>query len=94
MLQPTGDKVIVKRKEEEERTRGGIVLPDSAKEKPIEGEIISVGPGRVLDNGQRSPMDVNKGDIILFSKYGGTEVKYKEESFLILDERDILAVVK
>ncbi|MFC1478475.1 co-chaperone GroES [Candidatus Margulisiibacteriota bacterium] len=94
MLQPTGDKVIVKRKEEEEKTKSGIVLPDSAKEKPLEGEVISVGPGRVLDNGQRSPMDVNKGDLILFSKYGGTEVKYKEEAFLILDERDILAVVK
>jgi len=94
MLQPLGDKVIVKRREEEKRTASGIVLPDSAKEKPLEGEVVAVGPGRVLDNGQRSPMDVKKGDAILFAKYGGTEVKYKDEDYLILDERDILAIVK
>ena len=94
MLQPLGDKVLVKRKDEEEKTQSGIVLPDSAKEKPLEGEVIAVGPGKVLDNGQRSPMGVAKGDAVLFAKYGGTDVKYKNDDYLIMEERDILAIVK
>jgi len=94
MLQPLGDKVIVKRKNEEEKTAGGIVLPDTAKEKPLEGEVVSVGPGKVLDNGQRSPMEVKAKDSILFAKYGGTEVKHGGEDYIILDERDILAIIK
>jgi len=94
MLQPLEDKVIVKRKDEEQKTAGGIVLPDTAKEKPLEGEVIAVGPGKVLENGQRSPMDVKKGDAILFAKYGGTEVKYKGDDYVILESRDILAIVK
>ncbi|MFC1596098.1 co-chaperone GroES [Candidatus Margulisiibacteriota bacterium] len=93
MLKPLGDKVIVKREEEEKKSPGGIVLPDSAKEKPLSGVVVAVGPGKVLDNGQRSPMDMKTGDEILFAKYGGTEVKFKEDSFLILEERDILAIV-
>ena len=89
-----GDRVIVKRKIEEEKTKSGIVLPDTAKEKPLEGEVIAVGGGRVLDNGQRNPIDVKKGDTVLFAKYGGTEVKYKDEDYVILEERDVLAIVK
>lgn len=94
MLQPLGDRVIVKRKSEEEKTKSGIVLPDTAKEKPLEGEVVAVGGGRILDNGQRNPMDVKKGDTVLFAKYGGTEVKYKDEDYMILEERDVLAIVK
>ncbi|MFA5928116.1 MAG: co-chaperone GroES [Candidatus Margulisiibacteriota bacterium] len=94
MLQPLGDRLIVKRREEEEKIVKGIVLPDTATEKPLEGEVIAVGPGRILDSGQRSPMDIKKGDIVIFAKYGGSDVKYKHDEFLILEERDILAIVK
>lgn len=91
-LVPIGDKVVVKAEPEEEKTRGGIVLPDSAKEKPSEGTVIAVGPGRVMDNGQRVPLEVKMGDKIIYSKYGGTEVKIDNEEYIILNERDILAV--
>ena len=94
MLKPLADRVVVKVVEEEERTKGGIVLPDTAKEKPQQGEIIAVGPGKVLDNGERLPVEVKQGDLVVFAKYGGTEVKVKGEEYLILRESDILAVLE
>lgn len=93
-LKPLADKVIVQKLEPEEKTAGGIVLPDTAKEKPQEGKVIAVGPGTVDDKGQRKPMDVKEGDHVLFAKYSGTEVKMEGEEYLILSERDILAIVK
>lgn len=94
MLKPLADRVVVKVVEEEERTKGGIVLPDTAKEKPQQGEIIAVGPGKVLDNGECLPVEVKQGDLVIFAKYGGTEVKVKGEEYLILRESDILAVLE
>jgi chaperonin GroES len=89
-----GDRVLVKPLEEDEVvTRGGIILPDTAKEKPQEGEILAVGPGRVNDEGKRIPLDLNKGDRVLYAKYGGTEVKDEGIDYLILSERDILAKI-
>jgi len=79
---------------QEEKTRGGIVIPDTAKEKPQEGEVLAIGSGRVLENGQKLPLEVKKGDKVLFSKYGGTEVKIEGEELLILSERDVLAVLE
>ena len=93
-LKPLSDKVIVQKLEPEEKTSGGILLPDSAKEKPQEGKVIAVGPGAVDDKGQRKPMDVKEGEHVLFAKYSGTEVKLDGEEYLILSERDILAIVK
>jgi chaperonin GroES len=93
-LTPIGDRVVVKPEPEEQTTKSGIVLPDSAKEKPQEGTVVAVGTGRVLDNGQRIPLDVKVGDRIIYSKYGGTEVKLDNEEFMILSERDILAIKK
>jgi chaperonin GroES len=91
-LTPLADRVLVKRLEEEEqKTRGGIIIPDTAKEKPQEGEVIAVGKGRLLDNGERQPVDVAVGDKVLFGKYSGTEVKYNDIEYLILREDDILA---
>jgi len=92
-LRPLGDRVVVKPTAREEMTKSGIVLPDTAKEKPQEGEVLAVGPGRVDDNGQRIPLDVEVGDKVIYSKYGGTEVKYAGQEFLILSARDILAVL-
>ena len=92
MLKPIGDKVIVKAKTEEEKTSGGIYLPDTAKEKPQEGTVIAVGPGEVLKNGERKPMSVKEGDTVIYSKYGGTEVNIEGEDYIILDEDSILAV--
>jgi len=92
-LKPLGDRVVVKPKAKEETTRGGIVLPDTASEKPQQGEVVSVGPGRVLDNGKRVELDVKTGDTVLFAKYAGTEFKLDEDEFLILRESDVLAVV-
>ena len=86
------DRVVVKPNTEEERTKGGIVLPDTAKERPQEGEVIAVGPGKLLENGQRAPMDVKPGDKIIFAKYGGTEVKIEGEEYIILRQSDILAI--
>ncbi len=93
-LKPLGDRVVVRVIEQEERTKGGIVLPDTAKEKPQQGEVLAVGTGAVLENGQRRPLEVKEGDRIIFSKYAGTEVKLDGEELLILSERDILAVVQ
>ncbi|MEE8317922.1 MAG: co-chaperone GroES [Candidatus Omnitrophota bacterium] len=93
-IQPLGDRVLVKRLETEEKTKGGIVLPDTAKEKPQKGEIIAVGKGRVLENGKVEALEVKKGDKVLFGRYAGNEITYKEEEYLILKEEDILAIIK
>lgn len=92
-IRPLGDKVIVKRVQAEEKTSGGIVLPDTAKEKPKRGVVLAVGNGRLLDDGKRSEMQVRKDDEVLFTSYGGTEIKMEGEEYLILDESDILGVV-
>ncbi|MGQ9753366.1 MAG: co-chaperone GroES [Thermaceae bacterium] len=94
MLKPLGDRVVVKRIEEEPKTKGGIVLPDTAKEKPQKGKVIAVGTGRVLENGQKVPLEVKEGDIVVFAKYGGTEIEIDGEEYVILSERDLLAVVQ
>ncbi|MDK2784915.1 MAG: chaperonin GroES [Bacillota bacterium] len=94
MLKPLGDRIVVKAITAEEKTKGGIVLPDTAKEKPQEGEVIAVGPGRVLDNGQRIAPEVKVGDRVIYAKYGGTEVKVDGEEYLILRESDVLAIVE
>ncbi|MHC5055680.1 MAG: co-chaperone GroES [Planctomycetota bacterium] len=93
-IDPLGDKIVVKRLEAEDVTAGGIVLPETAKEKPKEGKIISVGPGKVLDSGERSNMQLKKGDRVIFASYAGTEVEVDGEEFLIMSEEDVLAVVK
>ena len=93
-LKPLADKVIVQKLEPEEKTAGGIVLPDTAREKPQEGKVIAVGPGAVDDKGQRKPIDVKEGDHVLYAKYSGTEIKLDGVEYLILSDRDILAVVK
>lgn len=93
-FKPLGDRVLVKVIEAEEKTKGGIILPDTAKEKPQQGEVLAVGPGRILENGQRLPMEVKKGDKVIFAKYAGTEVKEGEEKYLLISERDILAVIE
>jgi chaperonin GroES len=93
-LKPVGDRVVVKVLEQEEKTKGGIVLPDTAKEKPQQGRVIAVGSGRVLDNGQKVPLEIKEGDRVIFAKYAGTEVKVEGEEYLILSERDILAVIE
>lgn len=92
-IRPLGDKVLVKRLEAEEKTAGGIVLPDSAKEKPKRGTVQSVGDGKMLDSGERSKLQVSKGDEVLFTSYAGTEIKVNGEELLILDESEILAIV-
>jgi chaperonin GroES len=91
-LKPLGARVVVKALEREEITKSGIVLPDTAKEKPQEGEVIAVGPGRTLDNGQTAPLEVQVGDRILYAKYGGTEVKVDGEEYIILRQDDVLAI--
>ena len=93
-IRPLNDRILVKRLEEEEKTAGGIIIPDSAKEKPAEGEIIAVGPGKLNDKGERTAMDVKPGDRVLFSKYGGTDVKIEGDDYLIMREDDILGVVE
>ena len=93
-IRPLNDRILVKRLEEEEKTAGGIIIPDSAKEKPAEGEIVAVGPGKMNDGGERAPMDVKVGDRVLFSKYGGTDVKLDGEDYLIMREDDILGVIE
>ncbi|MCM8748888.1 co-chaperone GroES [Thermomicrobiaceae bacterium CFH 74404] len=92
-IRPLGDRVVVKPIQREEVTKSGIVLPDTAKEKPQRGEVIAVGPGRLNDDGERMPMEVKVGDEVLFAKYAGTELKIDEEEYLILSEKDILAVL-
>ena len=93
-LVPLGDRILVKRSDNDEQTTsGGIIIPDTAKEKPQEGEVVAVGNGRLLDSGERQPVDVAVGDLVLFAKYGGTEVTYENAEYLILREDDILAKV-
>ena len=93
-LQPLGDRVVVEREESEEKTAGGIVLPDTAKDKPARGKVISVGDGRVLENGSRSPMQVKVGDRVIFSSYAGETFKVGEDELLLMREDDILAVIE
>jgi chaperonin GroES len=92
-IKPLEDRIVVKSVEAEQTTASGLVIPDTAKEKPQEGEVLAIGPGRIDDNGQRVPLDVAVGDRVIYSKYGGTEVKYSGEELLILSARDVLAVV-
>jgi chaperonin GroES len=92
-LKPLADRVIVKPMEAEEKTKGGIILPDTAKEKPIEGTIIAVGPGKVTDDGKQVKMEVKEGDKVLYGKYSGTEVTIEGEEYLIMRESDIFAIV-
>lgn len=90
-LQPLADRLVVKPVQKEEKTKGGIILPDTAKEKPQEGEVVAVGPGRMTDDGKRIAMDVKVGDLVIYSKYGGSEIKVDDEDMIILRESDILA---
>ncbi|MFH1314150.1 MAG: co-chaperone GroES [Candidatus Eisenbacteria bacterium] len=92
-VRPLGDRVLVKRLDEEHQTKGGIIVPDTAKEKPQQGKIIEVGPGRMTEDGKRIPPDVKKGNKVLFGKYSGTEISVGAEEYLILREEDILAIV-
>jgi chaperonin GroES len=93
-VKPLHDRLIVQRVEEEEKTKGGIIIPDTAKEKPIEGKVIAVGAGRIKKDGKKLPLEVKKGDRVLYAKYGGTEVKIGGEEYLIMKEDDILAVIE
>ena len=94
-IKPLEDRIVVKPLDAEQTTASGLVIPDTAKEKPQEGQVIAVGPGRFDDEGEkRIPLDVNVGDTVLYSKYGGTEVKYSGEEFLILSARDVLAIIE
>jgi chaperonin GroES len=93
-ITPLGDKILVKRLEAEERTAGGLVLPDTAKEKPKEGKVIAVGSGKLLEDGKRGSFQVRKGDRVIFTSYAGTEVKIDGEEYLLMPEEDILAIVK
>jgi chaperonin GroES len=93
-LKPLEDRIVVQANEAETTTASGIVIPDTAKEKPQEGTVLAVGPGRVDEKGNRIPLDVQVGDVVLYSKYGGTEVKYAGEEYLVLSARDVLAIVQ
>ena len=93
-IRPLHDRLIVKRLEEEEKTKGGIIIPDTAKEKPIEGKVIAAGTGRLNKDGKKMPMEVKTGDRILFAKYAGTEVKMDGEEYLMMKEEDVLAVIE
>ena len=92
-LEPMADRVIIKPIEKEEVTKGGLVIPDTVKEKPQEGEVIAIGPGRLSEDGKRVPIDVKKGDRVIYARYAGTELKYEDEDYLVLRESDILAKV-
>lgn len=92
-IQPIGDRVLVKPLESEERSKGGVIIPDTAKEKPQMGEVLSVGPGKILENGQRQAPEVKKGEKVLYTSYAGTEVKVDGEKYLLMRESDILAVI-
>ena len=92
-IRPLHDRVIVKRVEEEEKTKGGIIIPDTAKEKPIEGKVTAVGAGKILENGTKQPMEVKKGDKVLFGKYAGTDITIDGEEHLIMREDDIIAII-
>jgi chaperonin GroES len=91
-VRPLHDRVLIKRLEEEKAAKGGIIIPDTAREKPMEGKVVSVGPGKMTDDGKRAPLDVKSGDRILFGKYAGTEIKVDEHDYLIMREEEILAV--
>ena len=93
-IRPLHDRIIVRRVEEEEKTKGGIIIPDTAKEKPMEGKVIAVGKGKILEDGKLQALDVKVGDRILFGKYSGTEVKIEDEEHLIMREDDILGVIE
>ena len=93
-IKPLEDRIVIRQVEAEQTTASGLVIPDTAKEKPQEGEVIAVGPGRVDDNGNRVPLDRQVGDTVIYSRYGGTEVKYDGQEFQILSARDVLAVVE
>ena len=93
-IKPLEDRIVIRQVEAEQTTASGLVIPDTAKEKPQEGEVIAVGPGRVDDTGNRIPVDVKVGDVVIYSRYGGTEVKYDGQEFQILSSRDVLAVVE
>jgi chaperonin GroES len=93
-IKPLEDRIVVQANEAETTTASGIVIPDTAKEKPQEGTVLAVGPGRIDDNGNRVPLDVAVGDVVLYSKYGGTEVKYAGEEYLVLSARDVLAIIE
>ena len=90
---PLHDRVLVRRIEEKETVKGGIIIPDTAKEKPMEGAVVAVGPGKVMEDGKRSPMDLKEGDRVLFGKYSGTEIKIDDEDYVIMREEEILAVL-
>jgi chaperonin GroES len=93
-IRPLGDRILLKRIEEEDKSKGGIIIPDTAKEKPQEGKVVAVGNGRMLDDGKLVPLEVNKGDRVLFGKYSGTEVNLEGEEHLIVKEDDILGVIE
>ena len=93
-IKPLEDRIVIRQVDSEEKTASGLYIPDAAKEKPQEGEVLAVGPGRVDDNGNRVPVDVKVGDHVIFSRYGGTEVKYDGEALQILSARDVLAIVE
>ena len=93
-VRPLHDRVIVKRVEEEGKTKGGIIIPDTAKEKPVEGKVVAVGGGKVLENGEKQPLEVKAGDRVLFGKYAGTEIQIDGEEHLIMREDDIIAIVE
>jgi chaperonin GroES len=92
-IRPLQDRVIVKRVEDEEKTKGGIIIPDTAKEKPVEGKVIAVGAGKVLEDGKKQPLELKEGDRVLFGKYAGTEIKIDGEEHLIMREDDVLGIV-
>ncbi len=93
-IRPLNDKIVIKRLEAEEKTKGGIVLPDTAKEKPKEGKVVSIGQGKLLDSGKRATLQVKENDRVIFSSYAGTEIKLSGEEYLILSEDDVLAIVE
>ncbi|MCW5827678.1 MAG: co-chaperone GroES [Deltaproteobacteria bacterium] len=93
-VRPLGDRILVKREDEEEKTKGGLIIPDAAKEKPSRGKVVAAGKGRVLESGKTEPLDVKKGDIVLFGKYAGTEINIEGVEHLILREEDVLAIIE
>jgi chaperonin GroES len=93
-IRPLHDRILVERLEEEEKTKGGIIIPDTAKEKPIQGRVVAVGNGKILENGEVKPLDVKEGDKVLFGKYAGTEVKIDDNEYLIMREDDVLGVIE
>jgi chaperonin GroES len=92
-VKPLQDRILVKRIEEKEAVKGGIIIPDTAKEKPMEGEVVAAGPGKMLEDGKRSKMDIKKGDRVLFGKYSGTDISIEDAEFVIMREEDVLAVI-